>query len=90
MAISSVYLTIVSDTPVAVNTASPSGARLVVRNTGGTNTIYIGDASVSSTSGLPLKAALGDPPLVLDLDSGDVLYAACASGLNSTLSVVRL
>jgi hypothetical protein len=61
---------------------------VLVRNSGATNEVYLGPSDVTSATGFSLAAAtsVGRP---LELREDDALYAICASGESTTVSVLE-
>jgi len=74
----------VSTTAVAIANTYNDGNVWIVN--GGTASIYLGAANVSSSNGLLL--AKQDAPLNVTLHNGDVVYAITASG-TATVSVLQ-
>ena len=76
-----------STTPVALNTASGGGERLVIKNTSA-NAADLGGATVAAGAGFDLAAGATVGPI--ELDPGDVLYAIRSAAADATLSVLRV
>lgn len=79
MAVTAARVT-VGTSAVALNTASPGGERLVIKN--GAAIIALGPAGVTTGTGFELAAAA---TIEVELDSGDVLFAICG-----TSSIVQI
>lgn len=71
----------ISGTPTFI--ASGFQADFAIKNTGTTNTIYVGDSSVSPTTGRPI----GPNSTLTWAANTASLYAVCAAGQTSTLDV---
>lgn len=65
-----------------LNAVSTGGLRLLISTSAN---IGLGGATVTGSSGYPLTSA--DSPITVELDAGDVLYAAAAATAN--VSVLR-
>lgn len=74
----------VDDTRDEVASARDSGSQ-VVKNKG-TNPVYLGDVTVTDTTGFEL--APGET-VVVHLAGEDKLYGICASGLSTTLHKLK-
>jgi hypothetical protein len=61
----------------AAETDTPAGARLVVRNSSATTSVFLGGAGVTASTGLELPSATQLP---WTLDLGEALYAAVVVG----------
>jgi hypothetical protein len=75
----------VSTSAVALNTASPGGERLVIKNAGAV-AADLGPIGVVSGAGFDVAATGGT--VQVELDPGDVLYAI-SSGAGTSLAVLR-
>jgi hypothetical protein len=64
----------VGSSAVALNTGSPGGERLRIKN--GAAVISLGAAGVTNATGFDVAAA-GE--ITVELDAGDVLFAICAT-----------
>lgn len=76
---------VVSNSPVALNSASPGGERLLVSNTTA-NLCDIGGSGVAAGAGYLLGA---NASVSFELDPGDLVYAVRTAGVDTTLSVLR-
>ena len=83
MAISSGQYT-VSTEPVQIHTADEDGV-LVIVNT--SHNICIGNANVTTSTGYIHLST--NPPLVLDLGPGEVLYAVRYGGTDALVTTLR-
>jgi hypothetical protein len=85
MAITSARVT-VSTTPVALNSASGAGERILIAN--GAQPIDLGPSTVAAGAGYSVAASAVVGPL--DLDPNDQLFAVRSGGTDSVVSVLRL
>lgn len=66
--------------------ASARDADSFVIKNGGASPVYLGDATVTDTTGFALAV---DDSVVLDLRAEDVLYGVCAAGQSTTLHILK-
>lgn len=85
MAVSAARIT-VSSTAVALNASDTGGARLVIKNTDATNGADLGASSVTAGAGFPLAAGVTQ---VVEVDSGELVYAIRSAGADVVLAVLR-
>lgn len=84
MAVTAARIT-VSTSAVALNTASPSGQKLVIKNTSA-NAADLGSAAVAATTGFDLAAGA---TVTVELQPQDVLFAIRSAAADATLAVLR-
>lgn len=75
-------VTIGTAAPGAIGTASANNSRLHVHNNDNTKTVYLGDAAVTSTTGMAL---FKDDSIEIDLAPGQQLYGL-SSGTDHVVS----
>ena len=73
----------VTDTAAAVSHGLGGEARLIMRTTASSDTVYLGDSTVTSATGFPLLAA-DAYEVPIRVDDGK-LYVICASGQTADL-----
>jgi hypothetical protein len=83
MAITSARVT-VTNTPVALNTASTAMQTLLIKNTSA-NAADLGPSTVAAGTGEDLAGAA---TMTVVVKAGEVLYAIRSGGLNATLAVL--
>lgn len=79
----------VSTAAVALNTLETdavAGTRLVITNQDGTNSVDLGDASVTAGAGYELKKGA---TIQIDLPKGERLYAIRSAGSDVRVDVLR-
>lgn len=84
MAVTAARLTI-STSAVALNTASTSGQKLVIKNTSA-NAADLGAAGVAAGAGFDLAAGA---TVTVELQPQDVLFAIRTAAADATLAVLR-
>jgi hypothetical protein len=75
----------ISTSAVALNTASPSGQRLIIKNTSG-NAADLGPSTVTALNGIDLA---GGVTSTVELKPTEVLYAIRSGGVDATIAVLR-
>lgn len=85
MAVSQARIT-VSTVALALNTASTSGQKLVVKNTDATNGADLGSSSVAAGAGFALAAG---QTVTIELQPQDVVFAIRSAAADIVLAVLR-
>jgi hypothetical protein len=85
MAITSGVVT-VSTTAIAIDTSSPNPFQLILHNESATNTITLGNSTLTANNGLGLHA---NETITLNLTAGDQLHAIASSG-SHTVSWMKI
>lgn len=75
----------VSDVVGAAKIAAAGANREYILQNNGANDIWVGDANISAATSRGIKIA---PNTGLTLTTGGAVYAVCAAGLTSTLSII--
>jgi len=75
----------VTDSAAVVVAADTDSQALLFQNNGG-NAIWLGDSNVTPASSRGIKL---DPGATLPMETKGAVYARCASGLTSTLSIAK-
>lgn len=86
------YLT-VTDVPIAIayNDGDQDEMSVYVANTGSTHDLFLGDSTVTSTNGYVIgkfQSTGINNRFQCTLFSGETLFAVCASGNTTTVSVI--
>ncbi|HEV8381609.1 MAG TPA: hypothetical protein VGQ29_08490 [Gemmatimonadales bacterium] len=76
-----------STTAVALNTASTSGQKLIVKNTDATNGADLGSSSVTAGTGFALAAG---QTVTVEVQPRDVLFAIRSAAADVVLAVARV
>lgn len=71
---------------VALNTASTSGQKIVVKNSHATDAVILGPSGVTTTTGLSLAAGA---TVTVELGPGEVLYGIRSGSNTITTHVLR-
>jgi len=84
----------VGDTPqlIANNDAKVGKVRYYIVNSGGSHDVFIGNAAVTSSTGYILgkfQSTGINNRFQIDLFAGESLYAVCASGNTTTVTVLN-